>query len=1129
MDPVSIQPTGAFGFSGRVEVPAIEGIEVALFSKPIIGATAYYEYDRSTYTLADGTFSFTDLPDDHEFKVRFRDSSAEWSETWNCGPGSSQIGPKVMDSAPSFRVGSPGFTVRLRGTGSLTGVVRSSSGSTAPGVRMRIYGNGWNGGYSLLDVVDSGAGGVYRVANLAPGTYQVELYDLSQQNLPELRATTWAVSNLSTTTADFMLDKAVTFSGTVRRSLDGAGVPGVIVTVKREDPITHAWNWSFATSTWTGGDGRWYVGGLTEGRYKIEFHVYEDESSAEVSEYYHDAPTLEEATAIDAGPGEDITIDETLATGGTVTGECRNGLTGELYEFLWVEVYRLDERSGTWSSYSGTSSTNAGRYSVSMLPSGTYRLSAQTSSAWPPVRTGYHPDAMTLESAGDITIVGGQTTVADVTLYPIEQIAGSITSTLSGKKIEHAELSLWSQNDGGTWSVVATEAPQFDDDYVFDGVLPGVYRLTATDTLDRYYDRGHPGGQTVDDAEDIVVTRGLRVRHDVTLEPILGVVRGTVRNSVTGAPVPGAVVGYEAYNGYVDLGPVVPARMVIADGDGKYEFQYESEELAFRVWDSAGAYVPTEFGRPWWNRVRVNPGETTVADFAIDPRGRYTMRVSDAETGEPASGVLVSYDSPHTGMRGSALTGVDGAMSTSLLDPSWYWFTISDSGDRYQTLIYNNEYGVKIEPGQTLDLTATVVPNHYTTALALTAPGEARLGSTLSVTANLTKSAGALVAGRNDVSLWRSPDDGSTWLKAATASDAGTPGVYRAAITLDDAVMIQMRCAGDRFFSTSASGSFTVIPMTSATPCPVEGSDRIATAVAASNKAFPTGAATVVIATGFNWPDALGGSALAGALDAPVLLTRQDVLPAELSAEIVRLKATKVIVLGGTSAVSQSVVNQAAAIAGVSVERIAGGNRYETANKVAAKTIAVLGSAYDGRAFVATGMNFPDALGASPLAAAKGWPIYLANPYKGDNAELVSVMKAARVTRVVALGGTNVVASSVESELRRVLGDANVTRVAGTSRYDTAVKIASYGISNAGLHWNGVAIATGQNFPDALAGGVLQARSGSVLLLTPSTSLDKNVAATLTKNKTAVTRVTFLGSTSALSATVRAKVLNALK
>ncbi|HZL06970.1 MAG TPA: cell wall-binding repeat-containing protein, partial [Coriobacteriia bacterium] len=305
----------------------------------------------------------------------------------------------------------------------------------------------------------------------------------------------------------------------------------------------------------------------------------------------------------------------------------------------------------------------------------------------------------------------------------------------------------------------------------------------------------------------------------------------------------------------------------------------------------------------------------------------------------------------------------------------------------------------------------------------------------------------------------------------------------------------------------------------------VEGPNRYATAIAASNKAFPTGSEYVIVATGMNWPDVLGGSALAGALNAPILLTSQSSLPAEVRAEIVRLGATKAIVLGGTPAVSAAVAGQIDVITGVSVERIAGPNRYDTANIVAARTIAIMraGAGYDGTAFVATGMNFPDALGASPLAARQGWPIYLANPAQGANAGLVSVMRAAGVTEVIVLGDTNVVASSVESALSSL---GPVTRLAGANRYDTAVTVASYGVANAGLAWNRLAIATGTNFPDALAGGVLQGTSGSVLLLTPTASLNDGVAAVLRANKAAIFEVRFLGSTAAVSAAVRTAVVN---
>jgi putative cell wall-binding protein len=319
---------------------------------------------------------------------------------------------------------------------------------------------------------------------------------------------------------------------------------------------------------------------------------------------------------------------------------------------------------------------------------------------------------------------------------------------------------------------------------------------------------------------------------------------------------------------------------------------------------------------------------------------------------------------------------------------------------------------------------------------------------------------------------------------------------------------------------------FTVAPFVPTT-IPIEGGNRYATAVAASKKAFPSGGSTyVVIATGENWPDALGGAALAGALDCPILLTKKASLPSEIRAEIVRLGADTVYILGSEDAVSRDVALAVDAIPGVGIERIAGSNRYATARLVAERTIELQGAGFDGTAFIATGLNFPDALGASPLAAAHGWPIYLSNPAQGDNATLISQMDAKGVTRALVLGGSNVVASSIETKARATLGQA--TRLAGDDRYKTAVAVAKYGVS-VGLSWDKLAIATGTNFPDALSGGALQGKNGSVMLLTPGTKLNADVRTTLISNKASVLEVRFLGGLSAVSQSVRTDVTTSLK
>ncbi len=198
------------------------------------------------------------------------------------------------------------------------------------------------------------------------------------------------------------------------------------------------------------------------------------------------------------------------------------------------------------------------------------------------------------------------------------------------------------------------------------------------------------------------------------------------------------------------------------------------------------------------------------------------------------------------------------------------------------------------------------------------------------------------------------------------------------------------------------------------------------------------------------------------------------------------------------------------------VRRLAGSTRYGTANLVAKEVIAVRGSAYDGQAFVTTGENFPDALGASPLAACFSTPILLTatdgTPYLPS-----------QVDSAVILGGPLAVTAVTEAAVESALGASKVTRVGGVDRYDTAAKIADHGVAH-GMRWDGLGIATGADYPDALSGGAMLGSFDSVLLLTKPTSLANVARLRITKNKADINTVSFIGGTAAVSQSVRNEV-----
>ena len=99
--------------------------------------------------------------------------------------------------------------------------------------------------------------------------------------------------------------------------------------------------------------------------------------------------------------------------------------------------------------------------------------------------------------------------------------------------------------------------------------------------------------------------------------------------------------------------------------------------------------------------------------------------------------------------------------------------------------------------------------------------------------------------------------------------------------------------------------------------------------------ALPRGADLVIVATGENWPDALCGSSLAGAVGAPILLTPAAALPQSVKDEIDRLGAENAYILGGTGVVSSAVEAELEGMLDGFVNRLAGQTRYMTSKVVA--------------------------------------------------------------------------------------------------------------------------------------------------------------------------------------------------
>ena len=283
----------------------------------------------------------------------------------------------------------------------------------------------------------------------------------------------------------------------------------------------------------------------------------------------------------------------------------------------------------------------------------------------------------------------------------------------------------------------------------------------------------------------------------------------------------------------------------------------------------------------------------------------------------------------------------------------------------------------------------------------------------------------------------------------------------------------------------------------------IAGPDRVQTAVNIAKAAYPTGADTVILARADDFPDALAGAPLAYKDNAPILLTYPDSLPSQVLAEIQALAPQNIIILGGPGAVSAGIADQLQALA--AVERLWGPDRYATAAAIA-QAMGTL-----GQAVLVNGTNFPDALSIAAAAAQNGEPILL-TPASGLAQAADQALRQLSVSDTLVIGGDGVVPDQLLQSV------ANPVRVAGSDRYGTSAAV----LRIFPPRGSQVYIATGNDFPDALAGGPLAAIQGSDVVIVPPAGLTPSQLAVLQSwhNKT----VTALGGTGVVSDAVAAEV-----
>lgn len=325
----------------------------------------------------------------------------------------------------------------------------------------------------------------------------------------------------------------------------------------------------------------------------------------------------------------------------------------------------------------------------------------------------------------------------------------------------------------------------------------------------------------------------------------------------------------------------------------------------------------------------------------------------------------------------------------------------------------------------------------------------------------------------------------------------------------------------------------------------IAGQNRYETA---AKIAFQYGASDyVILASGQNYPDSLSGAYLSARLGgAPILLTTRDYLhPVTLNA-IKTLGAKRVYILGSEGAISSEVEN---AIKGLTqydplwgpsgnlldagtnlpgtqmqVLRLGDSNRYGTNARINGYSVAIgsgthtigrttpfVGQSSKATAFIVDGQLFPDAMSAGPFtrgsrinpSVSNAIPIIMT---PGQASSLIDTAKKQLtmydIEHVVIVGSTGAVSQAIEDEIKGM--GLSVKRYGGATRYETNVLLNSWARravaptadAAGGLAWDGdtAYLATGHNYPDALAAAPLVMLGWDGLFLTPTDYLYPAVA-----------------------------------
>lgn len=497
-------------------------------------------------------------------------------------------------------------------------------------------------------------------------------------------------------------------------------------------------------------------------------------------------------------------------------------------------------------------------------------------------------------------------------------------------------------------------------------------------------------------------------------------------------------------------------------------------------------------------------GVSTAAVAAPAPGGISGTLLTSS--GTPASNVFVSFRAMKGGeSAGSMPTDANGHFESGPLAPGSYWVSTNSSGDDARTF-FSDAYGPIPVPVTSGFVTTGV---DFSRQLGGRISGKMLFDSSVSAGAIGTYPAGVTAlrfdpvtgfAEQQSAELNATAADGSFLMSALPPGDytlrfGDSSGLNRVVTEylgeqpwLNQATVVTVT-AGATTTVAEVTLSSGVHAASSTTR--LDGLNRFEAAAAFTQAEIETGdpLPVVYIVNGLNFPDALGAGPAAAYQGGALLLVEPTLIPESTRAELERLAPDRIEIVGGAGSVSEAVKAQLNLIAPTT--RIGGSDRFAASRAVARE---VWGDTGAREAFIATGYNYPDALSAGSIASIHGSPVILVDSAPGFDpdpldAATVQLLIDLGVETVHIVGGPGSVGYGIEQSLIAMPSLGQVDRFGGANRYEASSFLAA-SFPQADMRF----VATGENFPDALAGSWLAGRYGGAIVLVPGSCIPASAA-----------------------------------